>query len=324
MKHKQTLLIGLLLAALTFLPMAVSSDYVLRVFIMAGVYVVLTLSLNLVSGFAGQFCLGWAAFYGIGAYTSALLSMKLHVSFWLGLPAAGLMAALFGVILGIPTMRLSGNYLTITTLGFGEIIRLILLNWTDLTRGAMGLPGIPSPELFGKTLDSKYFYYYLIVAIVLATVWALYRIIDSRFGRALLAISEDELAAKAMGMDVTKYKVMAFAVGAFFAGIAGSFYAHYTSFIDPNTFSFGESIIILAMVVLGGMGSIPGSVVGAVLLTLLPEALRGAAEYRMILFGLILMLVMLFKPSGLMGKGKNQRTKKPRIARRDEIDSVST
>jgi len=292
----------IILAAL--LPLIINDDYFLRVITIAGVFTILTLSLNLVTGFTGQFCLGWAAFYGIGAYTSALLAMKLGLSFWLTLPLGGLMAALFGILLGIPTMRLKDIYLAITTLGFGEIIRLIMLNWTDLTRGSMGLPGIPSPQLFGYEFSTNLPYYYLILILVLITVFTMYRLIDSRIGRALIAIREDDLAAKTVGIDITAYKVMAFAIGAFFAGIAGSFYAHYTSFIDPHTFSFMESISILAMVVLGGMGSITGSIIGAVILSVIPEMLRGLSEYRMIIFGLIMMAVMIIRPQGIMGKGR--------------------
>ncbi|MGL5271705.1 MAG: branched-chain amino acid ABC transporter permease [Selenomonadaceae bacterium] len=292
-------------AGLLILPL-VANDYLLQIAIVAGIYVILTLSLNLVTGYAGQFCLGWAAFYGIGAYTSALLTMNLQLSFWLALPLAGVMAALFGFCLGIPTMRLRDIYLAITTLGFGEIIRLILLNWSDLTRGSMGLPGIPGPSLLGMALDSTYFYYYFDLFLVLVTIFSLQRIINSRLGRALTAIREDELAAKTMGINTTHYKIIAFVIGAFFAGIAGSFHAHYTSYIDPQSFSFSESTIILAMVVLGGMGSIKGSVFGAVALTLLPELLREASEYRMIVFGLIMMIVMLLRPQGIFGKNKKE------------------
>jgi branched-chain amino acid transport system permease protein len=279
---------------------------------MCGIFIILTLSLNLVTGYTGQFCLGWAAFYAVGAYTSALLTMKLKLTFWLAMPLGGLMAMVFGVLLGIPTMRLRDIYLAITTLGFGEIIRLVALNWESLTRGSMGLPGIPSPAIGSYEFTSNIPYYYLILALVLFTVFAIRRIIDSRVGRALIAIREDELAAKAMGIDTTAYKILAFAVGAFFAGLAGSFYAHYTSFIDPHTFSFIESIIILAMVVLGGMGSIYGSIAGAILLTIIPEVFRGASEYRLIIFGLIMMAVMLIRPQGIFGKGRVRSGRKRR------------
>ena len=303
-----------LVTILAILPLVIQNDYVIRVAIMAGIFIVLSLSLNLVTGYTGQFCLGWAAFYGVGAYTSALLVMRLNFSFWLAMPLGGLMAALFGIALGIPTMRLKDIYLAITTLGFGEIVRLTMVNWTDLTRGSMGLPGIPSPSLFGFEFNSNIPYYYLILILVLITVIAMQRIIDSRIGRALIAIREDDLAAKAVGIDITAYKVMAFAVGAFFAGIAGSFYAHYSSFIDPHTFSFAESISVLAMVVLGGMGSIRGAILGAVVLSIAPEILRDVSEYRMIIFGLIMMVVMLVRPQGIMGKGRDRQ--KPRIRTR--------
>jgi len=302
-KNPKVIAAGLLLVT-ALLPLVITDDYVLRILIMSGIFVILTLSLNLVTGFTGQFCLGWAAFYGIGAYTSALLTMKAGVSFWLAMPLGGFVAALFGLLLGLPTMRLKEIYLAITTLGFGEIIRLIMLNWTDLTRGSMGLPGIPAPSILSYEISSNQAYYYLILALVLVTIIAIRRLIDSRTGRALIAIREDELAAKSMGIDVTAYKMLAFAVGAFFAGLAGSFYAHYTSFIDPHTFSFTESIAILAMAVLGGLGSINGSILGAVILTVIPELLRDIAEYRLIVFGLIMMAVMLLRPQGLFGKAR--------------------
>ncbi|WP_312521474.1 branched-chain amino acid ABC transporter permease [Anaerospora sp.] len=302
-KTPKVITAGLLLVT-ALLPLVITDDYVLRILIMSGIFVILTLSLNLVTGFTGQFCLGWAAFYGIGAYTSALLTMKAGVSFWLAMPLGGFVAALFGLLLGLPTMRLKEIYLAITTLGFGEIIRLIMLNWTDLTRGSMGLPGIPAPTILSYEISSNQAYYYLILALVLVTIIAIRRLIDSRTGRALIAIREDELAAKSMGIDVTAYKMLAFAVGAFFAGLAGSFYAHYTSFIDPHTFSFTESIAILAMAVLGGLGSINGSILGAVILTVIPELLRDIAEYRLIVFGLIMMAVMLLRPQGLFGKAR--------------------
>lgn len=309
---------GILLATV-LLPLVITDDYVLRILIMSGIFVMLTLSLNLVTGFTGQFCLGWAAFYGIGAYTSALLTMKAGLSFWLAMPLGGLMAALFGLLLGLPTMRLKEIYLAITTLGFGEIIRLIMLNWTDLTRGSMGLPGIPAPSIFSYEISSNQAYYYFILALVLITVAAMRRLIDSRTGRALIAIREDELAAKSMGIDVTAYKMLAFAVGAFFAGLAGSFYAHYTSFIDPHTFSFTESIAILAMAVLGGLGSINGSILGAVILTVVPELLRGIAEYRLIVFGLIMMAVMLLRPQGIFGKARETSTSRAKAKGRGGV-----
>lgn len=314
-EQRKKLLAIILVVIAALVPLVVSDDYIVRVLIMSGIFLILTLSLNLVTGYTGQFCLGWAAFYGIGAYTSALLVMKLGFSFWLSMPLAGLMSALFGILLGIPTMRLKDIYLAITTLGFGEIIRLIMLNWTDLTRGSMGLPGIPSPTIFSYEFSSNIPYYYLILALVLITIFSVRRIIDSRVGRALIAIREDDLAAKTMGIDITGYKILAFAVGAFFAGIAGAFYAHYTSFIDPHTFSFSESITILAMVVLGGMGSIWGSILGAVVLTVAPEALRGLSDYRMIIFGLIMMLVMLVRPQGIMGKGRDKGSSRSRTRR---------
>lgn len=303
------------------LPFFSPDEYITRLIIISGIYVILSLGLNLVTGYAGQFCLGWAAFYGVGAYTSALLALKLDWSFWVTMPIAGVMAVLFGILLGIPTMRLSGNYFAIATLGFGEITRLVMLNWTDLTRGAMGLPGIPAPSLFGVPLDNSLFYYYLIGLLVVLSVAAMHRIIDSRLGRALIAIREDELAANSAGINVTAYKITAFALGAFFAGIAGSFYAHYTSFIDPHSFAFAESIAVLAMVVLGGMGSIWGSVAGAIVLTILPELLREISEYRLIVYGFIMVMVTLLRPQGLFGRQARRKKERSRVQGGGVIDT---
>lgn len=319
-KKKITLLL-ILIAAI--LPLVIADQYILRLMTISGIYIILAVSLNFVTGYAGQFCLGWAAFYGIGAYTSALSVSKLGLNFWLAFPMAGIVAALFGIILAIPTMRLRDIYLALTTLGFGEIVRLVLLNWTDLTRGSMGIPGIPAPELFGQTLDSPFFYYYFIFTLVLLVIGAVQRIIDSRMGRALIAIRENEIAAKSVGINTTAYKIQAFAVGAFFSGLAGSFYAHYSSYIDPNAFGFGESIAILAMVVLGGMGSTVGAIFGAVLLSLLPEVLRGLAEYRMIIFGSILMIVMLVRPQGFFGHSGDGRRRVRRSEKGVRPDGVA-
>ncbi|SHJ10443.1 amino acid/amide ABC transporter membrane protein 2, HAAT family (TC 3.A.1.4.-) [Geosporobacter subterraneus DSM 17957] len=294
-------MITILGLALLVLPLAGLSSFALRMFIMVGIYIILGLSLNLITGFTGQLSLGHAAFYAIGAYTSAILSTRYGLGFGITAPLSGLAAAFFGLLLGIPTLKLQGAYLAIVTLGFGEIVRITALNWMNLTRGPMGIPGIPSVSLFGYELQSNIGYYYVIYGLAAVTLLVVFRIVNSRIGRALMAIREDELAAQYMGVYTTNYKVLAFTIGAFFAGIAGSFYAHYVSYIDPQSFTFDESIQILSIVILGGMGSIPGTILGASILVTAPEMLRSLQDYRMVIYGLILILMMLIRPQGLLG-----------------------
>ncbi len=304
LKNKNILWILLIfLISLVFfvLPFLGLSNFVLRMLIMVGIYIILGLSLNLITGFTGQLSLGHAAFYGIGAYTSAILSTRYGMGFGITAPLSGLMAAFLGFLLGIPTLKLQGAYLAIVTLGFGEIIRITALNWMQLTRGPMGIPGIPAISIFGYELQSNLGYYYVICILAMITVLLISRIVNSRVGRAFMAIREDELAAQYMGIYTTNYKILAFSMGAFLAGVAGSFYAHYVSYIDPQSFTFDESIQILSIVILGGMGSIPGTILGAAILVTAPELLRSLQDYRMVIYGLILILMMLIRPQGILG-----------------------
>lgn len=303
LKNK-TVTILALIAFTAVVPFLGLSSYIMRILILSGIYIILAVSLNLLTGYTGQVSLGHAAFYGIGAYTSALLAMHFNLSFPVTALAGGLVAAFFGLLLGLPTLRLNGTYLSIVTLGFCEIMRLIELNWMGLTRGPMGLIGIPFPKIFGWTVDNDAEYFYLILILVIITIVTINNLIKSRSGRALISIREDELAAEAMGINVLRYKVIAFTVAAFFAGIAGSFYAHYVSFIDPQSFTFDESIQILSIVILGGMGSNLGAAIGAVILVTIPEMLRGLQEYRMLIYGAVLVIMMLVRPQGLFGNLK--------------------
>lgn len=292
---------------LLVLPLVVKNTYIMHVLITSGLYIGLTLSLNLVSGYAGQLSMGHAAFYGIGAYTTALLMLNLNISFWLTIIASIVVSGLAGLVLGLPTSRLKGDYLTIVTLGFGEIVRLVLVNEIDITRGPMGLPGIPSPSLFGLELDSKTAFYYLVLLFVVIVTVFLSRLTTSGFGIAMLTIKEDEIAAQSIGIYPVKYKLLAFTLSAMIAGVTGSIYATYVSFISPDTFLFNDSATILAMVVLGGIGSIPGSIIGAVILTVAPELLRSFSELRMMLYGILLVVMMNFKPTGIYGQEKRKR-----------------
>lgn len=313
LKNYSKLLAGVLLLILPLF-LQQMNDYVLHIAITIGIYIILSLSLNIIIGYAGQFALGHAAFYGIGAYTSALLMLQWNVSFWVALPAAAIITGLFGLLLGSPVIRLRGDYLGIVTLGFGEIVRLVFVNWVDVTRGPMGLPGIPAPTLFGYTFTEKTDFYYLILVLAAITIFVVHRIIHSGIGLNLLTIREDETLAQSIGIRPVKYKLMAFALGAFFAGVAGAFWASYISYISPDGFRYMDSVNILAMVILGGSASIPGSILGAVILVLAPELLRYVDDYRMMLMGVAIVLMMIFKPSGFWGE-KHRKTNFYRLQR---------
>jgi branched-chain amino acid transport system permease protein len=289
------------LALAILLPVAVRSPYVLHVAVLSGIYVVLTLSLNLITGFCGQFSLGHAGFYGIGAYTAALLAVHGGSPFVLNLAAAAVMAGLAGFLIGLPTLRLGGIYLAMATLGFGEIIHLVLLNWLAVTRGPLGIPAIPGPALLGVDLATPVRQYYVALALAILATVAVSRLVNSRFGEAIQAIREDEIAAEAMGVPTTRLKVLTFTVSAALAGVAGAFFAHYASFVSPASFTLVESILVLSLLVFGGMGSVEGSIAGAVLLTVAPEAFRFLAEYRMVIYGAILLGLILYRPQGLLG-----------------------
>ena len=261
-----------------------------------GIYIILAVSLNIATGYLGQLPLGHAGFMAVGAYSAALfwkatLDMPTPISIVLGLIFAGIVAAIFGVIIGIPALRLKGDYLAIITLGFGEIIRIAIINLSGLTGGTPGLLNIP-----------KYSTFLVVFLCVVATIAAIHFIMHSRHGRATLSIRENEIAADSCGVNLTYYKVLAFALSAFFAGIAGALYAGFQGSLFPKSFDFMASINILVMVVLGGMGSMLGSVIAATVLTALPLVLQTLAAYRMVIYSILLIIVMIFKPSGLLGR----------------------
>ncbi len=279
------------------------SAYQVNIMITALIYVVLGLGLNIVVGLAGLLDLGYVAFYAVGAYSYALLNHHFGLGFWLAIPIGMAMGALFGILLGIPVLRLRGDYLAIVTLGFGEIIRLVLENWNEFSFGPSGIANIPRPGLFGIELtlhQATIYLYYLMIALVLFTVFVVNRLQNSRLGRSWLALREDDIACQAMGIDRMKTKLAAFALGATWAGMVGVIFAAKTTFINPASFTLWESIIILSIVVFGGMGSITGVILGALVLILLPEYLRAFSQYRMILFGATMVLMMVFRPQGLI------------------------
>ncbi len=286
------------------------------------IYVMLGLGLNIVVGLAGLLDLGYVGFYAVGAYTYAMLSHYYGLGFWVCLPLAGLMAALFGFLLGFPVLRLRGDYLAIVTLGFGEIIRILLRNLTEWTGGPNGISGIDKPTLFGLTFErrapegmtpfheyfgipynSEYkviFLYLIALLLVLLTLFVINRLLRMPIGRAWEALREDEIACRALGLNPTLIKLSAFTLGACFAGFAGSFFAARQGLVSPESFTFIESAIILAIVVLGGMGSQLGVILAAIVMILLPELMREFSEYRMLMFGLLMVVMMIWRPQGLL------------------------
>lgn len=290
-----------ILGVLLVLPGLIENQYILQVMIFVGLYIVLTLSLNLLNGYVGLLALGHAAFYGIGAYASAKLSIEAGLPFLASFFLSGVIAAIFGYILGRPTLRLSGVYLALATLSFNVIVWLVMLNWMSFTNGPLGIMDIPAPILFGYEISTRGDYYYLILAMVVLTLYSMNRLINSRFGRALIAIREDNLAAEASGIDTTRYKVQAFMLSAFYAGLAGSFYAHFVKYVSPDSFTHMESFALLAMLALGGQGNLLGPIFGAAILIVIPEMFRFLEEFRMFMYGGVLVVTMLIRPRGIFG-----------------------
>ena len=298
-------LLGVGLLAMLF-PWLVSSGqnfYHVNVMVSALIFVVLGLGLNITVGLAGLLDLGYIAFFAVGAYTYALLSSNFGLGFWICLPIGGVMGMLFGIVLGFPILRLRGDYLAIVTLGFASITKIVLENWDTAFDGASGIANIPRPDLFGFELDGRQkaiYAYYIVLALVALTILVTSRLKHSRVGRAWMALREDEIACEAMGVDMARTKLSAYALGAFYAGLVGVVFAAHNNFINPDSFTFMDSAMILAMVVLGGMGSILGVIIAALVLKLLPEYLRAFAEYRMLVFGAVMVLMMIFRPQGLI------------------------
>lgn len=346
------IVVAILVAAAPFVIGAAGGNYWVRVLDFAMLYVMLALGLNVVVGFAGLLDLGYIAFYAVGAYVAALLTSPhlttqfewiaamfpngLHTPYWVVVPVAMAVAALAGVLLGAPTLRLRGDYLAIVTLGFGEIVRIFMNNLdrpVNITNGPQGITGVAplhfggfnlsqSHSLFGFTITSVYLYYYVFVICSLLVIWVCTRLQHSRIGRAWAAIREDEIAAKAMGINTRNVKLLAFAMGASFGGLSGSMFGAFQGFVSPESFTFWESIVVLACVVLGGMGHIPGVILGAVLLAVFPEVLRstmGPLQHalfgheivdteviRQALYGLAMVLIMLYRSEGLWPAPKHE------------------
>ncbi len=284
-------------------------EYFLHILIYIGIYIILSLSLNLLVGYTGLLSIAHAAFYGVGAYVAALLALKIHSPFLLNLVLAVIGAAVIGILLGFPSLRIKEDYFAIATFAFQVIIFSVLNNWVTFTGGPMGLPGIPQPEIFGYIVSSHLEYLVLVGILCALTIWVCHHIVNSPFGRVLTAIREDEIFTQAFGKNIAAFKIKVFMISSALAAVAGVLYATYISFIDPTSFTIMESIFIISIVIIGGAGSLWGPAVGSAVLVSLPEILRFiglpnavAANLRQIIYGALLVICMLWRPQGLMGK----------------------
>lgn len=292
-------------AALFAVPLAVHDEYYLHLFIVAGIFVVAVLGLDLIVGYVGQLSLAHAAFFAMGAYTSALLFVNFKWSMWLGLPAAAILTGLVAFVLGSVILRTRGHRFIIITVVFAELMKLVATNWVDVTRGFMGLPGLQIPKLYvpwigAIDVSSKERFYYVVLVVALLAFLLCRSIVRSSIGRKFVLIRENEALAESLGISALRYSMIAFAAGAALAGAAGSLYAHYVGFVSPDLFNFSYVTIMLIMVILGGKGTLVGPALGAVIFTFLPELLREASHWRMIIFATILIVATLFMPRGII------------------------
>lgn len=278
------------------------SGYYFRLAVVTLIFSILALSMQLITGVAGLLSLGHSAIYGVGAYTAAILSTRLGFDAFLSVPLAGLVSGLLGIALAVPTMRLVSIYFAVATLGLGEIIYVTLLNWVSFTKGPLGIGEIPPLRPLGVDLSGPLGTYMTVAAITALAAIVVHRCTHSYYGNALRAVREDDQCADAMGLNVVRLKIEVFAIACFLAGVAGALWAHTTGYVNPADFRFAESILILAMVVVGGLGSVPGAIIGAALLLLLPEALRAIGEVRILMVGMVMFLCILFLPKGLCGE----------------------
>lgn len=291
----------MLIMAVVF-PLFFNQRYILSILINFCIYAILALSLNLLTGFMGITSLGHAAFYGLGAYTAAILGTRYGLNMAITFPAGMIVAAVLAFLLGLPAIKSPVRHLAIITLGFCEIIRITEFNWFSLTGGPNGIHSIPTLSILGIEFSSMTQRYYIALILLIVTYYIMFSITNSRVGRAISAVRDNEIAAESMGVNVYMSKLIVFTISAAFAGLAGAFYAHHVQFISPVSFAFEQSVLILGMVILGGMGNLRGSLIGAMVLSLIPELLRGMLYYRQVLYGLIIVALMVIRPSGLLGK----------------------
>ncbi len=287
---------------LLIIPSVVHNAYIMRTIISIIIAVPLALGQNLITGYCGMLTLGQAAFYGLGAYTSALLVTRLGVPWIIALVLSGVAACLFGVVLSLPCLRVSSDYLTLVTIGFGQIFYIVALNWMDLTRGPMGLPAIPPPQIGPFVFKSQTSIYFLYLCITALGYLFMHRLTNSHIGRALIAIRENETGASAMGINVANYKILTFAFGSLWGGISGSMLAHFLQFVGPSSFTMNESLLHMQMAILGGLGSMPGSIIGAAILVSLPQLFKPIYQYQMLFNGVLMVLLLTWRPQGILGK----------------------
>jgi branched-chain amino acid transport system permease protein len=290
------------------------SQYIIRIVIMIGIYSMLALGLNILTGYTGLVSLGHAGFYAIGAYVTALCMIDMRLNFLFALSLGIVSTGISGLIIGLPSLRLTGTYLSIVTMGFGEIVKMIIMNWDSVTNGTLGIRNIPKPRILGYslTLANNGLYYMMLFLLLIVTIVCVF-IQNSKVGRGLRAIKSDELASSMMGIRTAGYKILAFVLSAMITGLAGGFYATLVSYIDQNSFTFDVSILILSIVILGGMGTIRGMFIGAALLIIFPEAARPLMEWRFVVYGLILIAMMRFRPQGLLGWRSKRPYKIPQV-----------
>lgn len=291
----------LLALGFMLLPQVMDNPYYLGIINYMILYCILCLGLNLILGYAGLLSFGHAAFYGLGGYTTAILMTRHGLGFFPCLLLSGVVAMVFGILLGIPTRKVRGDYFCLLTIAFGEIFRLVVQAWIDFTNGAMGIVGIPIPSILGWSIRTEMDFYYLGLGLLAFTLFSLILIINSRYGRAFIAIREDELAASVMGINTPIYKIIVFGIGCFYAGLAGSFLAVYQTTVTPSNFRLEESCLMIIMVIVGGMGSLLAPVAGVVVMIFATEVFREIAEYRMLIIGVMMVAVLLFRPQGIFG-----------------------
>ncbi len=299
--QQENKVIAAILLIFLVLPLIITSRAAINAATLILLYVILVSSLNVVNGYSGQFNVGQAGFYCVGAYTAAILATRFNWSFWVLLPVSGVAAALVSLFLSIPTSKLKGMYFTIVTLGFSEIVRVLCLSWISLTRGPVGISGVSAAEFFGISYNRNTFFYYILLALTAIMLFCTKRVLASRVGRAWRSIREDEAAAASLGVEVSRYKMINLAYSAFWAGVAGCVYVFFQRFVSPDSFTLDESFNILAMNVIGGQGTLLGPIVGAVVINLITELFRSALQYRMLLYSVLNILMIWLRPQGLVG-----------------------
>ena len=294
----------ILLGIIAMVPLLFRDPYLMHILVLGGIYIILAIGMNIITGYCGQINLGMAGFFAVGAYTSALLTTRLSMSFWLALPIAALVAAVAGIVVGVPALKVRGGvYLVLITTSFAGIVQVILNQWVYLTKGPMGIVGIPAPAIGKLVIYDRLHWFYLTYVMVAVIVFLAIRLVGSRIGRCFIALRESETSAQSIGISPAFYKVLAFVCSAVLAGIAGAIYAHYMTTISPDAFGFNLSVLALIMIVVGGIGSIPGSIVGGVALAIFPEWLRALGSYQSVAYAVGIILAIVFLPKGLFMMG---------------------